>query len=270
MDKILRIALDTAGDHLRRKTFYLFLATAIMFVLTLRSCYDADFTVNNQKIDSVTLAWHASILAFHLISLGMNFMAILLAMRLFTRDSDDGTAILYLARPVSRPQYIVGRITGIWLLCAGFMFILHVTVFIIAWTKTGGMLPEYLTASLVCSTNLMFIIILVCLLTFLLPDFMAALTALGLITVGFISEGAYQLLSSDIVKGMVTGGSSVSVSTWRIIYPKVGMLQQYASTLIKGDEFQAMGPVHPFINVAVYCALCLFLTIVIFNRKEVY
>lgn len=270
VDKIFRIALDTVGDHLRRKSFYLLLAVAVLFILTIRGCYDADFTVNNRKIDPITLAWHASIVVFHVISLGMNIMAILLAMRIFTRDSDDGTAVLYLARPVSRLQYMLGRLTGTWLLCACFMFILHLTVFIIAWGKTGGIMPGYLTASLVCSTTLLFIIILVCLLTFLLPDFIAALTALGLITIGFVSDGGYRLLSSDIVKGMLTGSASASVSTWRIFYPKVGMLQHYASTLITGDEFQAMGPVHPFINVAVYCALCLFLTIAIFNRKEVY
>lgn len=270
MVRIFRIALDTAEDHLRRKSFYLLLTAAILFILTIRSCYDADFTVNDRKIDPVTLAWHASIVVFHIISLGMNLMAILLAVRIFTRDSDDGTAALYLVRPVSRLQYVLGRMTGTWLLCTCLMFILHLTVFIIAWRKTGGIIPGYLSASLVCSANLLFIISLVCLLAFLLPDFIAALTALGLIAVGFVSDGGYQLLGSYIVKGMLTGSASGSVSAWRIFYPKVGMLQHYAATLITGDEFQAMGPVHPFINVAAYCALCIVLTITVFNRKEVW
>ena len=270
MDKIFRIALDTIKDHLRRKSFYLLLAVAIVFILTIRGCYDADFTVNNRRIDPLTLAWHASIVIFHIISLGMNLMAILLSMRIFTKDSEDGTAVLYLARPVSRLQYLLGRMTGTWLLCTCFMLILHLTVFIIAWGKTGGIIPGYLTASLVCSTNLFFVITLVCLLTFLLPDFIAALTALGLITIGFVSDGGYRLLSNDIVKEMLTGSASGSVSTWRIFYPKVGMLQHYATTLITGDTFQGLGPLHPMINVAVYCALCSVLAIAIFDRKEVY
>ena len=153
--------MDTAADHLRRKSFYLLLGTGVVFILALRGCYDADFTVNSRKIDTVTLAWHASIIVFHIISLGMNLMATLMAMRLFTRDGDDGTTVLYLARPISRLQYLAGRVTGTWLLCTGFMFILHLTVFAIAWGKTGGIIPGYLTASLVCSTNLLLILLLV-------------------------------------------------------------------------------------------------------------
>lgn len=269
MDKVLRIALDTIENHLRRKSLYLLLAAALFLILAMRGCYDADFTVNNRKIDPLTLAWHASIAIFHIISLGMNLMAILLAMRIFTKDNEDGTAVLYLSRPVSRLQYVLGRMIGTWLLCTCFMFILHLTVFIIALGKTGGIIPGYLTASLVCSTNLLFIIILACLLTFLLPDFIAALTALGLITVGFASDGGYRLLSNDTIEEILTGSVTESISTWRIFYPKVGMLQHYAATLITGDTFQGLGPLHPVINVALYCVLCSILIAAVFDRKEV-
>jgi hypothetical protein len=156
------------------------------------------------------------------------------------------------------------------MVCTGFMFILHLTVFIIAWTKTGGIMTGYLAASLVCSTNLLFILILVCLLAFLLPDFIAALTVFGILAIGFVSDSGYQLLSNDIVKGVLAENSSASIAAWRILYPKVGLLQHYAATLITGDTFQTMGPIHPFINVAVYSALCFLLVMAVFRQKEVY
>jgi len=272
MNTIYNIAVFTAKDQLKRKSFYLLLAVAIMFTLTVRGCYNADYTVNSQQIDRSAIALYASIIIFHIVSIGMIVMAVLLSMKIFTRDLEDGSITLFLSKPVSRAQYVLGRVAGIWGICSCFMLVLHCTIFTIALIQTRTIIPGYLTASLVSSCNLLIAVSLVFLLTMLLPDFIAAMGTLAVISVGFVSDGGQRLFSNNAIKEMVTNasGADLSVSTWRLYYPKVGMLQYYAGSLIKGDEFQTIGPIHPIINVSIYCLLVLFLSISFFNRKELY
>ncbi len=161
-------------DQMRHKSFYVLLGLSILFVLTIRGCYDGGYTVNGKMVDNATVAWHVSKIVFHLISSGMFLMASMLSMKIFSRDHEDGSVVLFLSRSVFRWQYVLGRVTGTWVLCLVFMFILHLTIFLTVWAKTGTIISGYLTASLVCSINLLFVIACVCFLSLFMPDFISA------------------------------------------------------------------------------------------------
>lgn len=268
MPKILLIARHTVQDQLRRRSFYVLLAISLFFVLTLRSCYDANYTVNGQQVSGVSVAWHASLIAFQFIATAMLMLSVLLATPLFTTDQEDGSMVLYLSRPVSRVQYLLGRLTGVWLLLSLFMLTLHATVFLIAWQQTGGMIPGYLIASLLCTVNLLFTVTLSSLLSFFIPGFVAAALSLTIIVFGFISDGGQQLLSSQLVQTMLSGAGA-DVAWWRLLYPKLYMVQNYAVTLISGDEFHSFGPMHPLINVGLYCVALFGVLLFVFDRRDV-
>ncbi len=268
MDKLFRISLYTITDQMRHKSFYVLLGIAILFVLLIRGCYNADFSVNGKSVDSVTLAWHASKIVFHIIAFGMHLMTALIAMRIFTHDFTDGSTILFLSRPAERWHYVIGRLVGTWILVSLFQFILHTTIFSLAWIKTGGMIPGYLSASLVCSFSLLFTLCLVTLLSLKLPDFIAALATMGILFVGFISEGGHQLMQNNLVKTALADQAIQEPALWRVLYPKVYLLQNYAVTIIDKSEFIGMGPIHPLINVLGYAGICAGLLVFVFNKKE--
>jgi ABC-type transport system involved in multi-copper enzyme maturation permease subunit len=268
MNMLMTVTWFTIRDQMRQKSFCVLLGIAILFVLMVRGCYDADYTVNGQKVDGVTIAWQASKMVFHVIASGMFLMVCLLSMRIFTRDREDGSMALFLARPVTRWQYVIGRIVGTWILSSLFMLIVHTTIFLVAWVKTGGIIPGYLTASLVCTVNLLFVTIAVCLLTLFLPDVFAVIVMAGVLAAGFVSDGMYQVMQTSIVQSALPEHLSSSPSLWRLLYPKVSLLQQYAVTLIDKSAFAGMGPVHPVVNVLLYSAGCAVLCVAVFNRKE--
>ena len=268
MPKLLLIAGHTVQDQLKRRSFYVLLALALFFVLTLRSCYDANYMVNGQAVSGVSVAWHASLLAFQLIASAMIMLSVLLATPLFTTDQQDGSMVLYLSRPVSRSEYLLGRLVGVWLLLSLFMLTLHGTVFLVAWQRTGGMIPGYLTASLLCTVNLLFAVTLSSLFSFFMPGFAAAALSLAIIAFGFISDGGQQLLDSQLVKAALSG-TGTDAAWWRLLYPKLYMVQNYAATTISGDEFHSFGPVHPLVNVVSYCAVLLGILLFIFARRDV-
>jgi ABC-type transport system involved in multi-copper enzyme maturation permease subunit len=269
MNNVLKITAYTIRDQMRHKSFYVLLGLSILFTLTIRGCYDGGYTVNGKMVDPATVAWYVSKIVFHLIAAGMFLMACMLSMKIFSRDHEDGSAVLFLSRSVFRWQYVLGRITGTWILCAVFMFILHLTISLTVLVKTGIIISGYLTASLVCSINLLFVITCVCFLSLFMPDFISAVFTMGILFVGFISDGGYQIFNSDIIRSALPASTNWETALWRVFYPKVFMLQAYADAIISKSEFHNMGPFHPLLNLSLFIFIIVMLMSVCFNRKEI-
>ncbi len=269
MNNFYRISLYTIQDHLKHKSFYILLGISLFFVFLIRNCNGENLAVNGQQIDSITVTKLALKTTFHTVATGMFIMVIMLSMRMFSRDKEDGSMVLFLSRSVRRWQYLIGRICGTWVLSTLFMFILHLTIFIIAKLNTGQIVSGYLFASLLCSINLFLIILLVSLLAFYIPDFIAALLTLVVIGIGFLSDGFHQLMQSDFAKTVTSESIKSEPAFWRVLYPKMLSLQQYAATLIDNSAFTIMGKIHPLVNVFFYIVLLTGILILIFNKREI-
>jgi len=269
MNRFFKITGYTIRDQMRHKSFYVLMAFCLLFVLMIRGCYSGQYVVNGEPLDNITIAWHVSKIVFQVIVSGMFLIVILISMKIFSRDHEDGSLVLFLSRPVFRQQYILGRIAGTWFLCLVFMFILHATIFLTVWVKTGVVIPGYLTASLVCSINLLFITVSVCFLSLYLPDFISAMFTVGILFVGYISDGGYQILNSEILKTALPSAAASHPALWRILFPKVYMVQAYADSIIGQSSFNNMGPLHPILNVSFFIFLITTLMLVVFNKKEI-
>ena len=268
MNNVIKIAGYTIRDQMRHKSFYVLLGLSIFFVLMIRSCYDGGFTVNGRTVDNTAVAWHVSKIVFHLIAVGMFLMVSMLSMKIFSRDQEDGSIVLFLSRSVPRWQYVLGRVTGTWALCLVFMFILHLTIFLTVWAKTDTLISGYLIASLICSINLLFVIACVCFLSLFMPDFISALFTMGILFIGFISDGGHKIINSDVVRSAAPS-INMEPALWRILYPKVFMVQAYADTIISNSVFHNMGSVHPLLNLSFFIVLIITLMLALFNRKEI-
>lgn len=259
----------TMRDQMRHKSVYVLLTLCALFVLMVRGCYDGGYMVNGKMVDNAVVAWHVSKIVFHLITVGMFLMVSMLSMKLFSRDQADGSVVLFLSRSVSRWQYVIGRVIGTWALCLVFMFILHMTIFVMVWAKSGTAIPGYLSASLICSISLLFVIACVCALSLFMPDFISGLFTLGVLFVGFISDGGYQIINSDMVRSAIPASVNMDPALWRVFYPKVFMVQAYADAIISNREYHTMGPFHPLVNLSVFILIIMALLLGGFNRKEI-
>jgi hypothetical protein len=92
---------------------------------------------------------------------------------------------------------------------------------------------------------------------------------MGILFVGFISDGGYQIFNSDIVRSAVPSSTNWGPAVWRVLYPKVFMLQAYADAIISKSEFHNMGPFHPLLNLSLYIFLIMLLMLACFNRKGI-
>jgi ABC-type transport system involved in multi-copper enzyme maturation permease subunit len=253
---IIRIAKYTLADEVKQKSFVIMFVICAVFILLSRSCYQGNYMVNGEVLDAETVIPVVSKMTFHVIAAGAMFLTALLSMRVFRHDRDDGMQSCILSKPIDRWQYVAGKILGLWSLSFIFMFILHNIVFIIAFINLKVVMPEYLIASLLCSFNLLFVVVAVLLLSLLMLDIVAFLCVMGIGIVGFVADGIFAISHSQTAQAMIRQPDLQSDLTWwKVVYylwPKLSGTQQFASSVIGNGWFHGLGSIYPLINVLIY------------------
>jgi len=256
---IIRIAKYTLTDEVQQKSFVVMFVICAIFIFLIRGCYQGNYMVNGQVLDAETIIRVVSKVTFHVIAGGVMLVTALLSMRVFRRDRDDGMQSCILSKPIARWQYVAGKILGLWALSIIFMFIMHSIVFIITSINLKVVMPEYLIASLLCSFNLLFVVVAVLLLSLLMPDIIAFLCVMGIGIVGFVADGIFTLSHSQMAQVMMQQpGSQSDLTWWKFIYylwPKLSGTQQFASSFIGSEGFHGFGSIYPLINVLFYCLI---------------
>ena len=253
---IIKIAKYTLADEVRQRSFIVMFVICAIFIFLVRGCYHGDYMVNGQELEAGKVVIMVSKITFHVIAFGVMFLAALLSMRLFRRDRDDGTQSSILSKPINRWQYVAGKILGLWVLLIIFMFILHGIVFVITSINLKIVMPEYLIASLLCSFNLLFVVVTVLLLSLMMPDIAAFLCVMGIGIFGSVADGIFAMSHSPMGQSMMQQPHSQSDLTfWNVVYylwPKLSGAQQFASSLINSEGFQGLLSLYPLINVLIY------------------
>jgi ABC-type transport system involved in multi-copper enzyme maturation permease subunit len=253
LSPIIKIAKYTLTDEIRQKSFIIMFVICAIFIFLIRGCYQGNYMVNGQALDAGTVIRVVSKLTFHVIAAGAMLLTALLSMRVFRRDRDEGMQSCILSKPIARWQYVAGKILGLWALSIIFMFVLHSIVFIIASINLKVLMPEYLVASLLCSFNLLFVVVAVFLLSLLMSDVFAFLCVLGIGIVGLVADGIYALSHSQMAQAIIgQSGPQSDWTWWKAVYylwPKLSGAERFASSFIGGEGFAS---IYPLINVLFY------------------
>jgi ABC-type transport system involved in multi-copper enzyme maturation permease subunit len=270
---IIKIAKYTIADEVRQRSFVVMFVICAFFIFLIRGCYHGSYMMNGQEVGAGEIVRMVSKMTFNVIAVGVMFLAALLSMRVFRRDRDDGTQSCILSKPIARWQYVAGKILGLWILLMIFMFVLHGIVFIIASINLGIVMPEYLVASLLCSFNMLFIVITVLLLSLMMPDIAAFLSVMGIGIVGVVADGLHAVSQSPMAQAMIQQpGAQSDLTFWKVIYylwPKLSGTQHYASSFIGSGGFSELSSVYPLLNIITYCLILGALLFQRFRNEDV-
>lgn len=272
---ILKIGRYTLIDHVRQKSFIVMLLIGAAFVFFTRSCYHGNYVMNGQMLGAGTVAGGIAKMSFHAIALCMMFLAGLLAMRAFRRDRDHGMQACIMAKPITRTQYVMGKVLGLWVLALACMFILHAIVFFIMALRVKVFIPAFLVSSLLCSLNLMLVVLSVLILSLLMSDFIAFLAVMAVAAISFVSHGVHALHQSQMLQAIIQpqGAGSQADMTWKTVFyylwPKISELQISAAALIDHGWSGGWGAIYPFVNILAYCLCMSALLLWIFRREEI-
>lgn len=269
---IIKIAKYTLSDEVRQKSFIVMFVICALFILMVRGCYRGDYMVNGQEVEAAKVVMMVSKITFHVIAAGVMFLAALLSMRVFRRDRDEGTQSCILSKPINRWQYVAGRILGLWILSVAFMFVLHGIVFIITSVKLNAVMPEYLFASLLCSFNLLFVVIAVLLFSLMMPDIAALLLIIGVGITGLVADGIFAMSRSPMGQAVMQTHAPSGMTLWQVVYflwPKLSGTQSFAASFIGADGMGATAPVYPLMNIIIYCLVLGALLFWYFNKEDI-
>ncbi|HIJ96792.1 MAG TPA: hypothetical protein HPP94_13855 [Desulfuromonadales bacterium] len=261
LSPITRVTKYTLIDEVQQRSFVVMFVTCAICVFLVRGCYQGNYMVNGQSLDAATIVRTLSKATFHVIGAGVMVITALLSMRIFRRDRNEGMQACILSKPIARWQYVTGKILGLWALSVLFMFTLHGIVFFITSINLKVFMPGYLVASILCSINLLFVIIAVLLLSLLMSDIVAFLCLLAVGAIGFVADGIAAASHSQIAQAILQqpGAQPHSdVTWWKAVYfcwPKLLGVQQLASSLIESGSSHELGSIYPFINVLFYCLI---------------
>ena len=266
---IAKITKYTLIDEVQQRSFVVMFVICALGVFLVRGCYQGNYVVNGQALDVATIVRTLSKATFHVIGAVVMVITALLSMRIFSRDRNEGMHSCILSKPIARWQYLMGKVLGLWALSSLFMFILHSVVFLITSINLKVFMPGYLVASMLCSINLLFIIIAVLLLSLMMPDIVAFLSVLGVGIVGFVADGIAAASHSQIAQAMLqqsAGHQQPDLTWWKIVYelwPKLLGVQQLAASLIESESSHGFSAIYPLINVLLFC---LVLGVLLFKR----
>jgi len=269
---VFKIAKYAFADEVRQKSLIVLFILSTLSVFLLRQCYKGDYMVNGQALSADAIALTLSKVAFHVIAAGAMFIAALLTMRVYKRDREEGMLSCILAKPIERWQYVTGKILGFWALSVLFMFILHSIVFFISSLSMKTQVPAYLAAFLICSINLLLVILAVFLLSLMLPDIAAFLSAVGIGIVSLALNGIYSFSQSQMGQMMVQQSADHAPSGftwWKAVYylwPNIFGTQYFATSLI-GNEGGV--PIYPLINILLYTLILGALLLWRFGKEDI-
>jgi ABC-type transport system involved in multi-copper enzyme maturation permease subunit len=253
------IAKYTIADEVRQRSFIVMFFVSVIFVFLIRGCYQGNYMVNGRELDAAAIVGTVSKVSFHIIAVVVMLISALFSMRVFRRDRDEGMQSCIFSKPVTRTQYVTGKILGLWALSSFFMFILHAIIFLTVSIKLKVVMPEYLFASLLCSFNLLFIVVTVLLLSLMMPDIAAFLCVLGIGIVSFVADGIFAISHSPMAQAMIQQqGPQSDWTVWRVVYylwPKISGTQYFASSFIGGEGFPGIIYIYPLINILIYCLI---------------
>ncbi|MEE9913789.1 MAG: ABC transporter permease [Deltaproteobacteria bacterium] len=270
---VLRIARYTLMDDVRQKSFMVMCVLSVLGILLVRGCYSGNVVMNGQTLDTQRVIQVMSKVMFHLIALGSMFLSALLTMRVLKRDRDEGMQACILSKPITRRQYVAGKVLGLWALSALFMFALHGLVFILASVSAGALLPQYPAASLVCFLNLLFVVVSCLLLSLLMPDVMAFLSVTCIALVSFVADGIFSFSRSSMGQAMMqSSGSQSDISSWNAFYwlwPQISGTERFGSSLISGEGFPGFLSLYPLVNILACVVVLGALLFRRFDREDI-
>jgi ABC-type transport system involved in multi-copper enzyme maturation permease subunit len=269
---VLNIAKYTMADVARQKSFLVILAVSVLFVFLARGCYHGNYMVNGRELEAAAVVGMVSKMTFQVIAALAMMVAALLSMRVFKRDRDEGMQACIFSKPITRRQYLFGKVFGLWLLSSFLMFALHAAVFVTVLLELHAAVPSYLGASLLCTVNLLFAVISVCFFSLMMPDVAAFLLSMGIGVTSFLMDGVFAISYSPMARAMMKGwGIPEELTGWKIVYylwPKIFGSQRFAAMFIHGER-PGCDEMYPFLNIVIWCVAAGALLLWRFRKEEI-
>jgi ABC-type transport system involved in multi-copper enzyme maturation permease subunit len=189
-------------------------------------------------------------------------IAIFMGVSLMTNEIENRTLYMILSRPVSRAEFLLGRILGLVL-----MLLLNVTIFsaliILIYKLLGGILVPIIFHQIIFTFLESVIIFIIVIILSMLTN--TVLTVINSIAIYFIGHSYETIYSLSFIKNNETIRNFIKGSSF--IFPDFSKIN-YKSFIFYEKHYPNLTFTHSYFYSGFYIIALLLISILIFNRKS--
>ncbi len=266
MKEILAISGNTLKEGLKNKMFYILLGIALLFILIAKGCMGGNMSFNQQQLSPDEIASFGTILGFHIIIFWGLTLAGLLAMGSLIGDIETGVITVFISKPISRFQYLLGKFLGVSVVVLINVAILGLGFFFLAYLKAGVFPFKLFLALGVFAFNIFLLISFILLISLVTSRVIAMLFGI----IGYLfSIGLDIPIYFDSIRANLTGsqGTLIILKILYFILPQWGSTQFYAASFLH-DLFSQSMSFWPIPHTIIYTVIIWLLLVLSFRRKE--
>lgn len=258
------IAAVSIKENFRNRTVYFIFAAALFFILAGRGCSGSLTTNSALPVETIIGAPEilAMQIAYHVIVFWALVLCSLLSMGALSKEIEQGTIIMTLARPVSRPVFAAGKLISVLLISILNLFLLGAIFVVLFYIKAGFFnLNIFLSFSL-AGLSLLLLSITGMLLSLFVPRIIVPVISFAIYFMSVFTEMPHYF---EFFQRF--GGPSAHSSTLRTILPRFGEIQFLGASLISSSA-SAADCLIPAVNIIIFSAVCWGIMMFVFARKE--
>lgn len=259
------IAVVSIRENLRNKTVYFVFAAALFFILLGRGC-SGSFTASSDLPAGAVIGAPevlAMQIAFHIIVFWALVMCSLLSMGALSKEIEQGTIIITLARPVSRAVFAAGKLLSVLIISILNLFLLGIIFFVLFYLKIGYLNFNIFPSFSLAAFSLLLLSVLGMLLSLFVPRIIVPVISFIIYFMSVFTEMPYYY---EFLRKF--GEPSASSHTLRTVLPRFGELQFLGASLISSSA-SIYDCLMPVLNVIIFSAACWFVMILVFARRDV-
>ena len=176
--KVWAIAKVGFKECLRYRIFYFILIIAIFFIFLGKSCTPQMSTNNSMIIDLKTQQNLAMKVGFHGIIFWSVMLCGLLSSNLLSKEEEEGTVAMTLSRPVSRAQFVAGKILSVIMISTFNLIMLSGVFLFLFYVEMKQFNPSILLSFLIMVISLILYALMTVALSFFIPRIVTPLVSM--------------------------------------------------------------------------------------------
>ena len=258
--KVWAIAKLGFKECLHYRIFYFILIMAVFFIFLGKSCTPQISTNNSMIIDLKTQQNAAMKAGFHGIIFWSVMLCGLLSSNLLSKEEEEGTVAMTLSRPVSRAQFVAGKILSVIMISTFNLILLSGVFLFLFYVEMKQFNPSILLSFLIMVISLILYALMTVALSFFIPRIAVPLVSMFIYLMTlWISLPAY----FETIKYIWIPSNRVEM--FYKFLPKFGDIQFIGASFI-GVSLQNYDIIMVFTNAMFYIIFFWFLILFLFKK----
>jgi len=269
MNNIISIFQDTLKKEIRNKALLIIFILNILLITIVNSFVDFFVTMLESNNSFIDIQQQKVFIFMFVVNKWTGVLSILFGVSCIKSDDEEGVLGQIISLPISRTQYLIGRILGATVIVVSFYLILSLFSGVIVTMENGSwpFLPTYILAIVPSLISIMSVIMLSIFISLILGKLMSFLLCCGTLLLINVSGALYENTKMTELFTDLGLLKVINLVTY-LFFPHIKSIDNITEDLAFGTE-NSLNYLFEFSHAFVSMGLLYLILIFILKRKEV-